>query len=182
MSNQNKNNGLAKITSFFIPLQDNFQPMKAAVFPGSFDPITLGHKDIIDRALPLFDQLIIAIGVNVDKKYMFDVETRMKMIELVYQNQPKIKVVRYKGLTVDFCHNNNLKFIVRGLRNPADFEFEKAIAQTNRKLGGVETVFLLTGPETSFISSSIVRDIFHNGGDISSLVPNEIIPLIRQSI
>jgi pantetheine-phosphate adenylyltransferase len=152
--------------------------MKAAVFPGSFDPITLGHKDIIDRALPLFDQLIIAIGINVDKKYMFDIETRKAMIEAVYMNEPKIKVVDYTGLTVDFCHQHNLEFILRGLRNPADFEFEKAIAQTNRKLGGVETVFLLTGPETSFISSSIVRDIFHNGGDVSSLVPEAILPFI----
>jgi len=152
--------------------------MKAAVFPGSFDPITLGHVDIINRALPLFDKLIVAIGVNVDKKYMFDTETRMAMIQAVYKNEPKIEVVHYTGLTVDFCHRNHLDFILRGLRNPADFEFEKAVAQTNRKLGGVETVFLLTGPETSFISSSIVRDIFHNGGDISSLVPKEILSLI----
>jgi len=152
--------------------------MKKAVFPGSFDPITLGHKDIIDRALPLFDELIIAIGVNVDKKYMFDTETRMLMIETVYKDEPKIKVAKYKGLTVEFCHQHNLGFILRGLRNPADFEFEKAIAQTNRKLGNVETVFLLTGPETSFISSSIVRDIYHNGGDVSSLVPTEIMPFI----
>ncbi len=153
--------------------------MKAAVFPGSFDPITLGHKDIIDRALPLFDKLIIAIGVNVDKKYMFDTQTRMQMIKAVYANEPKIEVAKYEGLTVDFCHANGLHFILRGLRNPADFEFEKAIAQTNRKLGNVETVFLLTGPETSFISSSIVRDIYRNGGDISSLVPVEIIPFIH---
>ncbi len=152
--------------------------MKAAVFPGSFDPITLGHKDIIDRALPLFDKLIIAIGVNVDKKYMFDTATRMKMIEAVYAGEPKIEVTKYEGLTVDFCHANKLHFILRGLRNPADFEFEKAIAQTNRKLGQIETVFLLTGPETSFISSSIVRDIYRNGGDISALVPTEIMKFI----
>ena len=154
--------------------------MKEAVFPGSFDPITLGHKDIIDRALPLFDTLTIAIGVNVDKNYMFDSETRMQMIKAVYKDEPKIKVAQYKGLTVDFFRQHNLGFILRGLRNPADFEFEKAIAQTNRKLGDIETVFLLTGPETSFISSSIVRDIYRNGGDISSLVPPEIIPIIKQ--
>jgi len=153
--------------------------MKSVVFPGSFDPITLGHIDIIDRALPLFDELIIAIGINVDKKYMFDTATRMKMIEAVYKNEPKIKVAQYTGLTVDFCHKHNLNFILRGLRNPADFEFEKAVAQTNRKLGGVETVFLLTGPETSFISSSIVRDIYHNGGDISALVPKEVVSIIQ---
>ncbi len=154
--------------------------MTSAVFPGSFDPITLGHTDIINRALPLFDRLMIAIGINVDKKYMFDTEMRIKMIEAVYQDEPKIEVVKYTGLTVDFCHQNQLHFILRGLRNPADFEFEKAIAQTNRKLGNVETVFLLTGPETSFISSSIVRDILRNGGDISKLVPAEILPLVNQ--
>ncbi len=152
--------------------------MITAVFPGSFDPITLGHTDIINRALPLFDRLIIAIGINVDKKYMFDTDTRVKMIKAVYGNEPKIEVTRYSGLTVDFCHKNKVNFILRGLRNPADFEFEKAIAQTNRKLGNIETVFLLTGPETSFISSSIVRDIFDNGGDISKLVPQEIMPII----
>ncbi len=153
--------------------------MKIAVFPGSFDPITLGHTDIINRALPLFDQLIIAIGINVDKKYMFDVDKRKQMIQAVYQNEPKITVTDYTGLTVDFCHKHHLKFILRGLRNPADFEFEKAIAQTNRKLGGVETVFLLTGPDTSYISSSIVRDIYRNGGDVSSLVPPEVVKMIK---
>ena len=153
--------------------------MKKAVFPGSFDPITLGHIDIINRALPLFDEITIAIGVNIDKKYMFDVDTRKKMIQAVYKNESKIKIADYTGLTVDFCHKNNTGFILRGLRNPADFEFEKAIAQTNRKLGDVETVFLLTGPETSFISSSIVRDIYRNGGDISTLVPAEILGIIK---
>jgi len=153
--------------------------MRTAVFPGSFDPITLGHTDIINRALPLFDELIIAIGINVDKKYMFDVEKRKQMIAAVFRDEPKIKVTDYTGLTVDFCHKHRLKFILRGLRNPADFEFEKAIAQTNRKLGDVETVFLLTGPGTSYISSSIVRDIYRNGGDVSTLVPAEILPFIK---
>jgi pantetheine-phosphate adenylyltransferase len=149
--------------------------MNKAVFPGSFDPITLGHIDIIKRALPLFDELTIAIGVNVDKRYMFDIETRMQMIRNVFKNEPKIKVDNYTGLTVDYCHQKNMKFILRGLRNPADFEFEKAIAQTNRILGDVETIFLLTGPETSYISSSIVRDIYRNGGDVSQLVPKEVL-------
>ena len=153
---------------------------RKAVFPGSFDPITLGHTDIINRALPLFDELTIAIGININKKYMFDVDTRIQMIEKVYANEPKIKVISYTGLTVDLCHKLNIDFILRGLRNPADFEFEKAIAQTNRKLGNVETVFLLTGPETSYISSSIVRDIYKNGGDISDLVPKEILKIINQ--
>ena len=149
--------------------------MNKAVFPGSFDPITLGHVDIINRALPLFDELQIAIGVNVDKKYMFDIDTRIQMIKDVFEDEPKIKVVHYTGLTVDFCHQNKLSFILRGLRNPADFEFEKAIAQTNRKLGNIETLFLLTGPETSYISSSIVRDIYRNGGDVSELVPKALL-------
>ena len=153
--------------------------MNKVVFPGSFDPITLGHTDIIERALPLFDELIIAIGINVDKKYMFDIETRKKMIKNVFKDEPKIKIVDYTGLTVDFCHKHQLKFILRGLRNPADFEFEKSIAQTNRRLGNIETIFLLTGPDTSYISSGIVRDIYRNGGDISSLVPNAIIKFIN---
>ncbi len=157
----------------------NYMAQKA-IFPGSFDPITLGHIDIINRALPLFDELIIAIGININKKYMFDIETRMAMIREVYKNESKIKVISYTGLTVDLCHKYKFNFILRGLRNPADFEFEKAIAQTNRKLGQIETIFLLTGPETSYISSSIVRDIYKNGGDISSLVPKEIFRFIKK--
>ncbi len=148
--------------------------MKKAVFPGSFDPLTLGHIDIIDRAIPLFDEIIIAIGINADKKYMFSLEQRKKFIEDTFANNPKVKVDTYKGLTVDFCKKNNIEFIVRGLRNPADFEFEKAIAQTNRNLSGIETVFLLTSAQTSFISSSIVRDVMRNGGDASSLVPRSV--------
>lgn len=148
--------------------------MKRAVFPGSFDPITLGHVDIINRALPLFDEIVVAIGVNAGKKYMFSLEDRKKFIEDAFENEPKIKVMTYEGLTVDFCKNNDIEFILRGLRNPADFEFEKAIAQTNRKLSGIETVFLLTSAETSFISSSIVRDIIRNDGDISKLVPDSV--------
>ena len=115
--------------------------MKKAVFPGSFDPITLGHEDIITRAIPLFDEIIVAIGINADKK-------------------------------------NDVDYIVRGLRNPADFEFEKAIAHTNRDLAPIETVFLLTAAKTSYISSSIVRDVLRNGGDVSSLVPSSVISKI----
>ena len=148
--------------------------MKRAVFPGSFDPITLGHVDIINRALPLFDEIVVAIGVNAGKKYMFSLEDRKKFIEDAFADKPKIKVMTYEGLTVDFCKKNDIEFILRGLRNPADFEFEKAIAQTNRKLSGIETVFLLTSAETSFISSSIVRDIIRNNGDISKLVPDSV--------
>ena len=148
--------------------------MKKAVFPGSFDPITLGHVDIIRRALPLFDEIIIAIGVNAKKNYMFTVEQRMKFIGNAFFAEDKISVETYKGLTVDYCKQINADFILRGLRNPADFEFEKAIAQTNRKLSGIETVFLLTSAETSYISSSIVRDVMRNGGDASRLVPKSV--------
>ncbi len=150
--------------------------MKKAVFPGSFDPITLGHVDIITRAIPLFDEIVIGIGVNAKKNYMFSVEQRMKFIQNAFLGEDKISVQTYKGLTVDYCKQINADFILRGLRNPADFEFEKAIAQTNRKLSGIETVFLLTSAETSYMSSSIVRDILRNGGDATSLVPASVIP------
>jgi pantetheine-phosphate adenylyltransferase len=148
--------------------------MKRALFPGSFDPFTLGHVDIIKRALPLFDQIIIAIGINAEKKYMFSLEDRVRFIEDNYKGNPKIQVETYTGLTIDFCKKLNIEFILRGLRNPADFEFEKAIAQTNRKLSTIETVFLLTSAETSFISSSIVRDVLRNGGNVSVLVPKSV--------
>ena len=149
--------------------------MKKAVFPGSFDPITLGHVDIINRALPLFDEIIIAIGKNADKQYMFTLEERIKFIKDNYESEPKIKVETYTGLTIDFCKKMDVEFILRGLRNPADFEFEKAIAQTNRKLANIETVFLLTSANTSYISSSIIRDILRNGGSIEGFVPKSVI-------
>lgn len=149
--------------------------MKRAIFPGSFDPITLGHYDIIKRSLPLFDQIIIAIGVNADKKYMFPLEQRIKFIEDSFENNPQISVISYEGLTINLCKKMKANFILRGLRNPADFEFEKAIAHTNRKLSKIETVFLLTAASTSFISSSIVRDVIRNGGDYKILVPEAVV-------
>ncbi|MGD1947218.1 MAG: pantetheine-phosphate adenylyltransferase [Croceivirga sp.] len=149
--------------------------MRKAVFPGSFDPLTLGHYDIIKRGVTLFDHLFIAIGINADKKYMFSLEERKRFIEQAFQDEPKIKVVTYEGLTVDFCKDVGANFILRGLRNPADFEFEKAIAHTNRKLSEIETVFLLTSSGKSYISSSIVRDVIRNGGDYTALVPDTVI-------
>ena len=148
--------------------------MKRALFPGSFDPITLGHYDIIKRALDLFDEIVVAIGVHGDKNYMFTVEQRKEFIEQAFADEPKVKVTTYQGLTVDFCKEIDAQFILRGLRNPADFEFEKAIAHTNRKLSQIETVFLLTAARTSFISSSIVRDVIRNHGDYTVLVPESV--------
>ena len=145
--------------------------MKRAVFPGSFDPITLGHLDIVERSIPLFDEIIIGVGTNSEKKYMFSLKKRMDFIEETFFNYNKISVSQYEGLTIDFCKKIQADFIIRGLRNPADFEFEKAIAHTNRKLSGIETVFLLTSAKTSFISSSIVREIISNRGDYTQLVP-----------
>ena len=149
--------------------------MKKAVFPGSIDPITNGHFDIIKRGVSLFDEVIVAIGVNADKKYMFSLEDRKRFIEEAFKDEPKVRVITYSGLTIDLCKKEKAEFILRGLRNPADFEFEKAIAHTNRVISKIETVFLLTAAHTSFISSSIVRDVLRNGGDITQLVPESVL-------
>ena len=149
--------------------------MKKAIFPGSFDPITNGHFDIIKRGVSLFDEVIVAIGVNAEKKYMFSLEDRKRFIEEAFKDEPKVKVITYSGLTIDLCKKEKADFILRGLRNPADFEFEKAIAHTNRVMSKIETVFLLTAARISFISSSIVRDVLRNGGDISQLVPESVL-------
>jgi len=148
--------------------------MKKAIFPGSFDPITLGHVDIINRGVTLFDEVIIAIGENSSKDYMFSLDERIAFIERAFKDNPKVRVMSYSGLTIEFCKEVGVDFILRGLRNPADFEFEKAIAHTNRHLSTLETVFLLTSAQTSFISSSIVREIIRFGGDYKKLVPNSV--------
>lgn len=151
---------------------------RIAVFPGSFDPITLGHCDIINRALPLFDKIIVAIGQNSGKNYMFSLEQRKKFLHDTFSHLDKIEIDNYEGLTVDYCLNKKANFILRGLRNPADFEFEKAIAHTNRALTRdkilLETVFLLTSSGKSYISSSIVRDVIRNNGDYTILVPEAV--------
>lgn len=148
--------------------------MKKAVFPGSFDPITLGHVDIIERGLPLFDEIILAIGVNADKKYMFSLEDRVRFLEETFKDQPKIKVMTYEGMTVDFCKKQQANFILRGLRSSTDFDFEKVIGQTNYKMSGIETLFFITSSGKSHISSTVVRDVIRNGGDYSFMVPKAV--------
>ena len=148
---------------------------KIAVFPGSFSPFTIGHQSVIDRALPLFDKIIIAIGINSEKNQYFSIEERMQWIKDIYTNNTKIKVQFYEGLTVDFCNRENANFILRGLRDSHDFKFEKNIAQINKDLNeDIETVFLITPPEMSHISSTIIRDIIKNGGDVSKFIPKQI--------
>lgn len=148
--------------------------MKKAVFPGSFDPITLGHVDIINRALPLFDEIIVAIGVNAEKKYMWSLEDRIGFLEHAFGSHPKIKVAHYEGLTASYCKTVGAQYILRGLRNTSDFSYEQTIAQANAKVLGVDSIFLMGSPEYAHISSSVVRDIARNSGDFRSLVPDNI--------
>ena len=148
--------------------------MKTAVFAGSFDPITRGHEDIVLKAMPLFDEIIIAIGVNIDKKYAFPLEQRIKWIENTFAEYPKVKVVSYEGLTVDLCRKMNAGFIIRGLRNTTDFEYESIIAEANKKLNpDVETVFFLSDPTVRCISSTVVRDLVKNHADLKDFIPEK---------
>jgi pantetheine-phosphate adenylyltransferase len=150
---------------------------RIALFPGSFDPITLGHVDIIERAVPLFDEIKIAVGTNSAKNYLFSLEQRVQWIEQTFAHEPKISVITYEGLTVDFAKEVGVQFLLRGLRNPADFEFEKAIAQANREMvPDLETVFLLTSARFAYISSSIVREVYNHGGDFQKFVPATVQP------
>lgn len=148
---------------------------RTAVFPGSFDPFTKGHEAIVQKALPLFDEIIIAIGRNSDKKHFFTLKERINHIKAVFDNQPKIKVVSFEGLTVNFCKENNSNFIVRGLRDVKDFEYEKSIAIMNNKVEeSVETIFFMTNTEFVAINSVIVRDILRNNGDVSQFLPKKL--------
>jgi pantetheine-phosphate adenylyltransferase len=145
---------------------------RIAVFPGSFDPITKGHESVILRAVPLFDQIIVAIGANAEKKSFFTLEQRLGWIKDVFSAEPKITVMPYSGLTVNFCRKVNAGFLLRGLRTSADFEFERSIGQINKQIDpGIETVFLLTAPEYTALNSSMVRDIIRNGGDPTPFIP-----------
>jgi pantetheine-phosphate adenylyltransferase len=148
---------------------------KIAVFPGSFDPFTVGHESVLKRALPLFDQIIVMLGVNQAKKTLFSAKSRQAMIEDLFDDEPKVKVMVYEGLTVDFCRKVNATHILRGLRTSADFEYERAIAQVNKKMhNDIETIFLLTIPEHTPINSSVVRDIMKHGGDVSMFIPSKL--------
>lgn len=145
---------------------------RIAVFPGSFDPFTVGHESVVKRALPLFDRIVIAIGKNSEKKSFFSLEQRIEMVRKVFEKEPRVSVDSYTGLTVDYCRSKEAKYLLRGLRTAADFEFERAIAQVNKAMyPEVESVFLLTLPEHTPINSTIVREILKNGGDISRFVP-----------
>jgi pantetheine-phosphate adenylyltransferase len=149
--------------------------MKIALFPGSFDPLTKGHVEIIIKGLSVFDKVIVAIGRNSQKKYLFDIETRKQWICDVFKDFPTVEVVIYEGLTIDFCHKIGANYILRGLRSCSDFEYEKGIAFANKEMNPkIETVFLLSSPATFNISSTIVRDIIVNKGDYSHFVPKEI--------
>lgn len=148
--------------------------MRRAVFPGSFDPITLGHVDVIKRGATLFDEIIIGIGVNADKNYMWSIEERKSFIEKTFAKESNITVKTYSGLTAHFCKAEKARFILRGLRNASDFTYEQSIAQTNAAMEGIDSIFLVASPSISHISSSIVRDVKRNGGDINKMVPKAV--------
>ncbi len=146
-----------------------------AVFPGSFDPITLGHVALVKRALPLFDKVIVAIGVNSQKKYLFSLEQRLEWLEETFKDEPKVEIASFEKLTAHFCQRVDAKYLLRGLRNASDFDYEKTISQLNSALvDDLETVFLISDPEYSHISSTIVREIIRGGGDASSFIPKAI--------
>ena len=149
--------------------------MKIAVFPGSFDPITTCHVDLIKRSLPLFDKIFVAVGVNSNKKTLFTLKTRLKWLHDVFQDEEKIEIAYFEGLTVEFCKSVDANYLIRGLRNSSDFDYEKTISQLNSVIGnGVETFFLISKPGFSHISSTIVREIIKAGGDASTFVPEEV--------
>jgi len=149
--------------------------MRIAVFPGSFDPITIGHVDLVRRALPLFDKVILAIGINSQKKYLFPLEQRLEWLRLVFEDEPKVDVDSFERLTADYCKRIGANYLLRGLRNASDFDYEKTISQLNHIVGdGLETIFLIAQPGYSHISSTIVREIIKGGGDASPFLPESV--------
>ncbi len=152
--------------------------MKTAVFPGSFDPFTLGHQDVVNRSLRLFDKIIISIGVNTQKAYLFSLEQRLDWIRQVFKDEPRVAVDHYEGLTINYCKVVGASHIIRGIRTSADFEYEKTIAHLNEMMiPEIDTILILTRPELAPISSTIVREIIRGKGDISKFVPKEIASL-----
>jgi pantetheine-phosphate adenylyltransferase len=152
---------------------------KIALFPGSFDPITVAHIDILKRALPLFDEVVVGIGLNNTKQGFISTAKKEEMLQLVFQQEPKIKVATYEGLTVEYCKQIGAQYMIRGIRSASDFEYEKAISQMNQSMHpDIESVFIISRPGYSAISSTIVRDILRNGGDISQFVPKEIASIL----
>jgi pantetheine-phosphate adenylyltransferase len=153
---------------------------KICVFPGSFDPITIGHEDLVRRAVPLFDKIIVAVGINSTKKYLFDLEQRLEWLRVVFADEPKVEVAFFEHLTADFCKEVGSKYLLRGLRNASDFDYEKTISQINNIIGdGIETVFLISTPANSHVSSTIVREIIKGKGDVSVFVPKAIKELVK---
>ncbi len=147
---------------------------KIAVFPGSFDPFTVGHESVVRRSLAIFDEIIIAIGLNTNKNSYYPLEKRLSWIKEVFDDEPTVKAVSYRGLTVDFCKSVDARFLLRGLRTAADFEYERAIAQVNKAMDdGIESVFMLTSPEHTYVNSSIVRDILRHKGDARKFLPGK---------
>ncbi len=154
---------------------------RICLFPGTFDPVTLGHVDIIDRALPLFDKIVVGIGSNVSKEPMFSAQQRLMWFEEIYKNEEKVEGAIYEGLTVDFCKKIGAKYILRGIRYVSDFEYEKTIADANRALDkSIETIFLTGEPKYTSVASTIVRDIIRNGGDASPFLPEAVLKSIRK--
>jgi pantetheine-phosphate adenylyltransferase len=149
--------------------------MKVAVFPGSFDPITIGHIDLVLRAIPLFDKIIVAVGINTQKQSLFPLEQRLDWLRKTFANQPTVEVSSFEGLTVNYCKDIDAHYLLRGLRQASDFDYEKTISQLNTIIGdNLETIFLISKPEYSHISSTIVREIIKGNGDVSPFVPEVI--------
>jgi pantetheine-phosphate adenylyltransferase len=153
--------------------------MKIALFPGSFDPITIAHVDILKRSIPLFDKVVLGIGLNSSKQNFLSAETREEIVRSVFKDYPNVEIATYQGLTVDFCKQIGATYMIRGIRSVGDFEYERAIAQINQTMmPNVETIFILSKPEYSAISSTIVRDILRNGGDVSPFLPKEALEFL----
>jgi pantetheine-phosphate adenylyltransferase len=157
--------------------------MRICLFPGTFDPVTLGHTDIIDRALPIFDKIVIGIGKNINKEPMFSEQQRIEWVKDIYAENTKVDAVIYEGLTVDCCKEIGANFILRGIRYVNDFEYEKAIADMNRSLAqNIETVFLTCLPQFTSVASTLVRDVLRNGGDVSKFLPDAVNKTIQNSV